>query len=93
MTATSAIDRKRYYPEYHKKHKTRYTLADKVYLARYFEHDGARLMSAALERPVYAILQIVQVMRKSGEWEMYKNLTDEEYEKIILTEERRRGVE
>lgn len=89
MTARSTIERGLYDPEYHTRHKSRYTLAEKAYLARYFEFDGEQLMSAALERPIYIISQMVQVMRKNGEWDLYRNLTEEEYEKIVIASERR----
>lgn len=84
----STRERRTYNPEYHARHKTKYTLAERVYIARYYDVDGESLMSAALERPKYNISAIVQIMRRNGEWELYRSLTEEEYEKIIMAGDR-----
>lgn len=80
--------RLKYDPAIHSRHKTPFGLEEKIYLAKYYDFDGERMMSAALERPEYAISRMVGRMRKNGEWELYRNLTFEEYERIILTAER-----
>lgn len=89
MTSKSTKERRTYNPEYHARHKKEYTLAERAYLARYYDIDGESLMSAALERPKYIISAMVQIMRRNGEWELYRSLTEEEYEKIVIASERR----
>lgn len=81
--------RPKYDPAIHTRHKLPFELEEKVYLAKYYEVDGEQLMAAALERPEYTIARTIKTMRKNGEWELYKNLSDEEYEKIVITKERR----
>lgn len=82
------IGRYTFIPEYHSLRGKQLTLAERVYLAKYFDIDGPRYMSLSLERPLNNIDTQVQRMKKNGEWDLYRNLTEEEYEKIILTAER-----
>lgn len=71
-------------PNYHAKHGIKFTLAEKVYLARYYDIDGTKHMSLSLERPIYSLLAAIRYMRQNGEWDLYRSLSEEEYEKIIL---------
>lgn len=68
------------------------TLADRVYLARYYEIDGPHLMAAALNHPAKALITIVLRMRRNGEYDLYRNLSDEEYEKILNCAEVKNGA-
>jgi hypothetical protein len=82
-----AIGRYTSIPEYHSLQGKKITLAERVYLARYFDIDGPRHMSLSLERPLNNIYTQVQRMKKNGEWDLYRSLTEDEYEKIILAAE------
>ena len=84
-----SIHRKAYIPEYHRRHKQEYELWEKVYLARYKDYGGEKMMAAALERPAYIIVSMVTRMKESGEWELYRSLSEEEFEKIMNASERR----
>lgn len=59
------------------------TLAERVYLAKYYEADGSGLMAALFDKPYQAINQLIYFMKKSGDYELYRSLSDEEYEKIL----------
>lgn len=83
-----AIGRYTFIPEYHPLEGKKLTLAERVYLARYFDIDGPRHMSLSLDRPLNKIYAQAQRMKKNGEWDLYRSLTEEEYEKIILAAER-----
>ncbi|MGG3452531.1 hypothetical protein [Paenibacillus rhizolycopersici] len=63
-------------------------LVDRAYIARFYDYDGATNLGALFGKKRQNIMQLVTFMKASGEYEMYKNLTDEEYEKIVLTTER-----
>lgn len=81
------IGRYTFIPEYHARHGEKYTLAERAYLARYFDIDGPKYMSLSLERPINIIYSQVKHMKKNGEWDLYRSLTDDEYEKIIMAGE------
>lgn len=89
MKSADPYHRNSYVPEYHRRHKQEYELWEKVYLARYKDYDGEKMMSAALERPAYIIVTMVTRMKESGEWELYRSLSEEEFEKIMNASERR----
>lgn len=93
MIPKSKRERRAYIPELHTRHKSKYTLAERVYLARYYDKDGEKMMAAALERPIYVISQLVSKMKKNGEWDLYRSLTEDEYEKIEIASERRKKNE
>lgn len=63
-------------------------LADRAYIARFYEYDGPTNLAALFGKKRQYIMQLVAFMQASGEYERYKNLSDEEYEKIIQTAER-----
>lgn len=65
------------------------TLADRVYIARYYETDGPRLMGALFGKSHQSIVQTVETMKNNGEFKLYRSLTDEEYEKILKCAEER----
>ncbi|MCM3701878.1 hypothetical protein [Paenibacillus macerans] len=65
------------------------SLADKIYIAKYFEHDGSPSLGAAMGVTQQCIISCVKRMKKNGEWELYRSLSDEEYEKIVEATERR----
>ncbi|MNW44140.1 hypothetical protein D3C74_213620 [compost metagenome] len=69
--------------------KKRLSLSDRVYLAKYIEFDGPTMMGSLLGRHRTHIATLVVNMKKNGDYERYKNLSDEEYEKILEAEERR----
>ncbi|OMF54704.1 hypothetical protein BK138_16245 [Paenibacillus rhizosphaerae] len=68
------------------------TLADRVYLARYYEIDGSKLMAALLNRSPQAVFNIINTMKYNGEYDLYRSLTDEEYEKILNCAEVKHGA-
>lgn len=66
-------------------------LADRVYLARYIDFDGPSKMGCLFGRNRKHIATVVGTMKKTGEFDLYRNLSDEEYEKILAAEERGKG--
>lgn len=65
-----------------------WNLAERVYVARYAD-DGEKSLAAALDKTTVQIKGLLQQLKRTGDWDLYRNLTDEEYEKIILAAERR----
>lgn len=63
-----------YNPKYHSKHKTFFTEEDIEYLCKYCEIDGLKYMSHALDRPEATLSSKIYLLRKTGEFEYYKNL-------------------
>ncbi|MNO43381.1 hypothetical protein D3C76_336000 [compost metagenome] len=57
-------------------------LADRVYLARYYEIDGPTKMGSLFGRDRKHIAVLIGIMKENGEYERYRNLTEEQYEKI-----------
>lgn len=68
------------------------TLADRVYLARYFEYDGPIMMGALYGRPYQNIIKLIEDMRKSGNYDLYRNLSESEFEKILQCAEVKHGA-
>lgn len=64
------------------------SLVDRAYVARYHEHDGPSMMGLLFEKSPQGIDSLITTMKRTGEYEIYRNLTDEEYEKMINTAER-----
>ncbi|GIP55921.1 hypothetical protein [Paenibacillus vini] len=63
-------------------------LADRVYVARYYEYDGPNTLGALFGKSKQTIESLMKTMKNSGEYDIYRNLTDEEYEKMINAAER-----
>lgn len=70
------------------KGQRRLPLVDKVYLAKYSDVDGFHLMGSMFGMLPKTVEAIARRMRKNGEWDLYRSLSDEEYEKIIIAAER-----
>jgi hypothetical protein len=58
--------RMKYNPEYHAKHGTPWSYEDIQYLINWFEFAGAEEMSFALERPITAVQEMANRLRKQG---------------------------
>lgn len=67
------------------------SLADRVYLAKYFEVDGPVMMGDLFDKPYQNIKKLIANMKKNGEYDLYRNLTEEEYEKILNCAEVKHG--
>ncbi|MNR93677.1 hypothetical protein D3C72_247350 [compost metagenome] len=89
-TSYYANGKMKYNPEVHKNHKKRWTLEERVYVARFYDFDGVWLIADALMRPEYSIHQVIVTMKKNGEWDVYKSLSHDEYFEIV--EARDRGM-
>ena len=68
------------------------TLADRVYLAKYYETDGSKHMASLFGRSHQNINMLIKTMKNNGEYDLYRNLTDEEYEKILNNAEDKYGA-
>lgn len=73
--------RMNYHPDFHPNHKTKFMLFDLIYLCKYYEVDGPRKISFALGRTEHTIMSKVAALRKSGLYDKYKNMSDDEWEK------------
>lgn len=67
-------------------------LADRVYLARYFEVDGPVMMGALFGKSGQNIQRAITIMRNNGEYELYRKLNDSEFEKILNCAEVKHGA-
>lgn len=68
------------------------TLADRVYLARYFEYDGPALMGALFGKSEQNIHRAIVIMRNNGEYDLYRKLSETEFEKILNCAEVKHGA-
>ncbi|MBD7967724.1 hypothetical protein [Paenibacillus gallinarum] len=64
-------------------------LQDLVYLVKYLHVDGLGGMAFHFTRRVKEIRDKVNELQQNGDWDLYAGLSDEEYEKIILSKERK----
>lgn len=51
-----------------------FTIQDKIYIAKYYDHDGAKMMADALDRTPKVIADLVFRMKRSGEWDKLKTM-------------------
>ena len=63
-----------YHPDFHFNHGKKFTEAELEYLCKFWESDGRRVMSYALGKTEVTLQQKVNVLRKQGKFEYYKNL-------------------
>lgn len=68
------------------------TLADRVYLARYYEIDGPTYMGMVFNRSQQAICALIKTMKNNGEYDLYRSLSEGEYEKILKCAEAKHGA-
>ncbi|MBO9596201.1 MAG: hypothetical protein J7559_00030, partial [Cohnella sp.] len=80
--------RMRYHPEFHFSHGKPTTLEDKIYVAKFYEVDGRRKISFAIGKTEGYVQTLVYDMRKRGIFEIYKNLSDDEWLKLITPKNR-----
>lgn len=72
-----------YHPEFHFNHGKPFTLDEMIYLCKFYEIDGQRKMSYALGRVEHSVKTKVCELRKSGRFEVLKNLTEDEWSEMI----------
>ncbi|MGF7046362.1 hypothetical protein J2T13_000838 [Paenibacillus sp. DS2015] len=75
--------RMKYNPIFHTNHGKPLTLSEITYICKYYDIDGLKTMSLAVGRTTKTVGSIVCKLKKSGEWDHYKNIPDEVWEKII----------
>lgn len=81
-------NRIQYHPDFHPNQGKRYTLDELIYLCKFYETDGSRSMSFALGKTEAMIEIKVQSLKSSGQYEYYKNMDDETWERILSKEKR-----
>lgn len=72
--ASTVNDVIQYKKEVYLNHNKPYTVEELEYLCKYYEADGAEYMSAALDRPISSIRTTVYRLKKSGQFDFYRNL-------------------
>lgn len=75
-----------YNPEYHPNHRKPFTVDDLIYLCKYNDVDGPKLMSMALGKTEMTVANKITHLRKVGLYEYYKSLSDEQWERIVEEE-------
>jgi hypothetical protein len=63
-----------YHPEVHPNHGKTYTQSDLEYLCKYWGVDDAKSLAFALGRPEHSLAAKVNELRKSSQFNYYKNL-------------------
>jgi hypothetical protein len=72
-----------YNPEFHPNHGKSFTTDDLVYLCKYNDIDGPKLMAMALGKTEGTVANKVGDLRKSGLYQTFKEMPDELWEKIL----------
>lgn len=72
-----------YNPSYHTSHRKPFTLDDLIYMCRFIDYDGIKSISLALGKTEKTVASKLSTLRKTGQFYRYKDLTLEEWEKIV----------
>lgn len=67
--------RMKYHPDFHANNGKRWSEYDKWYLCKFYETDGIKKISLALERTEGTVTQQYMTLQRKGEVEKYKNMT------------------
>lgn len=78
--------RMRYHPEFHPNHGKPFTTGELIYMCKYYDIDGPRSIGYALGKTPGVIQSKAAKLKFRGMFEEYKNMSDEEWEQILLTE-------
>jgi hypothetical protein len=76
------LGRMRYHPDFHPNHGKPYTTDELIYICKFYEVDGPRLISFAIGKTELTIMNTVCELRKSYRFEKYKNMSCEEWLKV-----------
>lgn len=74
------IGRMRYHPEFHPNHGKPFMLDELVYLCKFHGIDDPRTISYALGRTEYTLADKLHKLRKSGLYDVYRNMPYEQWE-------------
>lgn len=74
---TASNHRLRYNPEFHENHGKPFTVSDLVYLCGMYDSMKKADIAMALGRTHATVLSKANELRKSGQFEFYKNLSKE----------------
>lgn len=66
--------RMKYTPEYHDKHAKGYKISDLIYICENYRRGKRKQVALAVGRTESAISQLVCELRKSGQFDYYKEL-------------------
>jgi len=66
--------RMKYNPYYHSEHGHKMTEEELEYLCRYWDIDGVKTMAMALGKTEKTLQSKVNLLKKNGKFEYYKNL-------------------
>lgn len=66
--------RMQYHPDFHHNHKKRFTVSELEYLCKFYEVDHIRTLAFALGKTEYTCFAKVNELKKSGQYDHYKNL-------------------
>lgn len=75
--------RMEYHPKFHPNHKKPFTLDEAIYLCKFYDFEGTRNMAFALGRTEKSLIAKVNELRKSGEFQKYRDLSLGEWEEAI----------
>lgn len=82
-----AQGRMNYHPEFHPNHRKKMTMDEKIYLAKYYPLiDNARTVAFALGRTEHTIMHITSKLRKTGELDRLRAMSDDEWLEAIERE-------
>lgn len=80
--------RMQYHPDFHFNHGIPFTIDEMIYTAKYYEIDGARTISFAIGKTEGTVQSKVDEMKQNGMYEIYKNLSDDNWLKLITPKSR-----
>lgn len=69
-----AQGRMKYHPDYHPNHNKSYTTKELAYICKHYGFGKVKGIALALGRTETTIRQLVNVMRKNGTFEKYKDM-------------------
>lgn len=76
------LGRMNYHPDFHTNHRTPFTLDELIYMCKFYEIDGPRTVSFAIGRTEHTIMSKVSDLRKQGQYQIYKNMSDDDWIKV-----------
>lgn len=76
------IGRMRYHSEFHPQHGEPFSVSDLIYLCKFHKIDSARSLSFALGKTESTVMSRLSSMKKSGDYDIYRNMDDTRWEVI-----------
>jgi hypothetical protein len=76
------LGRMRYHPDFHPNHGRPYTTDELIYICKFYEVDGPRLISFAIGKTELTVMNTVFELRRDGKFEGFKNTSYDDWLKV-----------